>query len=829
MSRSVNPSWLHLSAAVINWDQIGRLRGEASAAASLRGNPNAEALHLRWMVPKYIGLPRKPFTTWIFTGDVSLSILPYSGYTLSGGLHRLNMPQSMAILVFRLNLTSPGAFVWGFSAQGTLLTGAQSQGTTGIVALQIQNSAIDYVLIEGIGTVAEIYGIKSSDFANLPGWIAVETVGLPIDQTDFAGTSYSTADQGFISSPVTPKLAAERRLKVGAPRYGWFGTLPDGTAAPAYDPPTTPGLFSDFNATILPNIKTMLNSSAGPYADASFVIQQNIPTPQQAGGGASTSSQPSTATFAPLGILLLGCCSDPFNALGLGFGTAYSLDELKSILSRQKSNQATGANTTALAVTPEASIGKVHLNITAVMVVGDYDLSILGFDLTGEMANIVFIDGLQFAVTQAPQNLSAATLRLNPPLTVDAPYTATVDATWNRPAQVLPSQTIAASYAVARSAPSTTSALLNATRVGGGFMPWVGSLPIDGDTSSPVFFEDSYVERPASGNSLSYAVAAQDWFGIWSDWAETTAGIPAEPVSYASVSDAQWQITDKSSSPHPAILTVFFSWDWTTRTAQEVDLLIALQTLPDPTAPLPAVPPPPGVQYSLGGAYANITFTFGTDPTVPPSVPGGAAYTVEIVPFTPPTPPDGTPPPPMPSNINVVQYKATIPGFSLNFGTADEAAAFIYARSKERVSSSWTTTAKPRVARLKSPTPPPVPTVDTIVWATLQDAQGVSRVHLRWNSNGAPPSASFHIYEATETGLLDVAGMPPADLTKPYAERLAALRTLDMAKCRKTFRKLTVPVAPYTSTDVEVTLPRGGRIIYAYVVASVSANNVESA
>jgi hypothetical protein len=176
-----------------------------------------------------------------------------------------------------------------------------------------------------------------------------------------------------------------------------------------------------------------------------------------------------------------------------------------------------------------------------------------------------------------------------------------------------------------------------------------------------------------------------------------------------------------------------------------------------------------------------------------------------------------------------VQYKATLPGFSLNFAGADEAAAFIYAQSKELLNSAWTVTQSPRVARLKSPTPPPTPTCDTIVWATLPDALGVSRVHLRWSSNGAPPSASFHIYEATETGLLDVGGMPPADLSAPYATRLATLRTLDLATCRKTFRKLTLPVAPYTQTDFEVELPRGGRILYAYVVTAVSANNIESA
>lgn len=827
MSRIVYPPWLHLAASVVSWEEVARLNGASSNETLARRNPLSETLQLRWMVPPYIGLPRKPFSTWVFTGEVTLKLQPDSGMTLYGGVQRIDFPNAMAMLVFRLNLTAAGAYVFAYSAAGQLLTGATSEGTTGVVVLEIQNSAIDYVLIGGTGSAGEIFGITTAQFANLPGWIEVETVGLPVDQTDFASTSYSVAHQGFVTAPVSPKAAAERRLKDGAPQTGWENTLPDGNPAPPFVPPTIPGLLSDFSASVLPNVKTMLNSSSGPTADSSIVVEQNIPTPEQAGGGAAFSSQPSSATFSPLALLLLASGSDPYNALGLGFGTAYTVDELQRILGSRTESAHNGERPTS----SYASVGTVTLqrDISALMVSCEYDISLLGLDFSGEMAAVVFFDGLQLGVTPAPQNLTADTLRLNPPLTVDAPYTATVDAAWSRPAALVANQAVAASYAVARSSTAPDVTLLNAQRVGGGFMPFLASLPADGDASAPIVFEDSSVAPPESGNMLNYSVAGQDWFGVWSSWVETAASIPAAPVFYASVTDAKWTITDAASSPYPATLTVLFSWDWTTRRPEEVDLLIGLSALPDPTSPLPSVPAPAGTQYSIGGGYSGVKFVFGTDPTVAPTVPGGAAFTVEIVPATAPTPPDGTPPPPMPGNLNVVQYKATIPGFSLNFAGADEAAAFVYAQSKERLSPAWTVTEKPQVARVKSPTPPPVPTCDSIVWATLPDALGVSRVHLKWNSNGAAPSASFHVYEATETGLLDVAGMPPADLSAPYASRLATLRTLDMAACRKTFRRITLPIIPYTDNDFEVELPRGGRILYAYVVTAVSVNNIESA
>ena len=178
------------------------------------------------MVPPYIGLPRRPFTTWIFTGEVALKRQPGFSVSLYGGVQRINFPHSMAMLVFRMNLTAAGAYVFAYSAAGQLLTGATSEGTTGVVLLEIQNSAIDYVLIGGTGSGVEIFGITSVEFANLPGWIAVETVGMPVNQTDFASTSYSVAKQGFVTAPVSPKTAAERRLKDGAPQMGWQNTLP---------------------------------------------------------------------------------------------------------------------------------------------------------------------------------------------------------------------------------------------------------------------------------------------------------------------------------------------------------------------------------------------------------------------------------------------------------------------------------------------------------------------------------------------------------------------------------------------------------------------------
>ena len=158
LSAAWSPPWLHLAASVVSWEEVARLNGATSGATALtRRNPLSETLQLRWMVPPYIGLPRKPSTTWIFTGEVTLKLQPESGVPLYGGVQRIDFPDAMAMLVFGLDLTAAGAYVFAYSAAGQLLTGATSDGTTGVVVLEIQNSAIDYILIGGTGSVGEIF------------------------------------------------------------------------------------------------------------------------------------------------------------------------------------------------------------------------------------------------------------------------------------------------------------------------------------------------------------------------------------------------------------------------------------------------------------------------------------------------------------------------------------------------------------------------------------------------------------------------------------------------------------------------------------------------
>jgi hypothetical protein len=225
-----------------------------------------------------------------------------------------------------------------------------------------------------------------------------------------------------------------------------------------------------------------------------------------------------------------------------------------------------------------------------------------------------------------------------------------------------------------------------------------------------------------------------------------------------------------------------------------------------------------GVQYTVGGPVRPlVSLTF--DAAGNPAVAGAASATVAQQP-----PPTWASP-----QQDVRVYTVVIKGFSLDFAGANEIVAFVFATGYETVHPATpVTTAKPKVAHVMSPMPPPPPRHDFIVWSSLPDQSGISRVDLNWDANGAPAGTAFVIYTATETGMLGAAGAPPADLNASYASRLAALRALDLTACRPTFRRVDTTPAPLTNPSQEVELPRGTRVLHAFVITSVSPNNVET-
>ena len=807
--RTVNPELFHLSASLLNWARIADSRGGAAGslagdATFNRGQTSTESLQLRWMVAPAIGLPRHPFAVYYRQEVLLLQRLP-NAFGQVTGAQRMEFPELMGVLQFEFNLTSPGAFLFAFSPNGALVAAASAPaGATGIVTLTLQNSGIAYVLFAASGNLVTVYGLSSRAIVNSPGWTRVETVGLPVDPSVFAGSGYSTANQGFVSAPVLPVDAAKRRLHAGAPLLGWPTEIRAGVPAPPWNPPGLHPLIGDLQQNVLGSVLQMLSRTTGQSADLQVTLQQTIPTPAQVGGGVPAPlAQPSQATYSPLAILLLAAGSDPFNALGLGFGTAYTLAQLQGWLANPQVGATRGED------------GR-RFEFFGFMVTADFDMSLFGVEIKGQLADFI-TNNLQLGLTPAPTDLTAEVKVLNPPLVRDHPFTGTLDARWDRPAALFPNQTVAASYAVARSAPAQPARLLNTRRLSGGFLPYVASLAPDGDPAAPVVFEDVHVTPPSGGGAVTYSVAAQDWFGVWSPWTSASTSFPPEPVVGPTVTDAQLALTESATSPYAAALTAQVAYNWTTRSPNSIDILVSLLRPGDQVSPLPAQTAPSGVQFSVGGPMRPLVeLTF--DAAGKPSVTGAPGTTVTQLP-----PPSHASP-----QHDVRVYQVVIPGFSLDFAGANEIVALVFATGRENVNPTPVTTTKPRVAHVMSPAPPPTPTYDSIVWASLPDQRGISRAHLTWNSQGAAAGTNYLIYTATETGLLGAAGAAPADLTDSYAKRLAALRALDLTKCRATFQRVDTTPARLADPWQEIELPRGTRVIHAFVVTAISPNNIET-
>jgi len=119
------------------------------------------------------------------------------------------------------------------------------------------------------------------------------------------------------------------------------------------------------------------------------------------------------------------------------------------------------------------------------------------------------------------------------------------------------------------------------------------------------------------------------------------------------------------------------------------------------------------------------------------------------------------------------------------------------------------------------PEPPEAP-----LWASLPDAAGVSRIVLTWQKvRGAQ---GYVLYEATESSLLQLG--TPTDTSKPLTERLAALRDLNLKAQRLSFQRVNQELIKGQGNQIshEVTLPHGSRVIHIYAVTAMTENQIES-
>lgn len=638
-------------------------------------------------------------------------------------------------------------------------------------------------------------------------WVDVELVGLPVDETwvDAAGHDlYSRKAQGPFAPSGTPQLspmdAAKARLQKGAPMRGWesLATVaspnPDGEAKTRWRAPDPDGYLDQLaNGDLMLSVRQMLQTVNDPLKQDTFefvhtpvalgsnpVIRSPLRgIPANLGGGSTQ-----TASWHPLGALLLAAASDPFAALALGFGCGLVPFE-------------SGAKNAA------------------------YRISLpIGTDANGETVEIADIVWA-LPVPPPPRAVTGLSVRhmsVIQPFETDDARMDSVAVAWDRPLSPqdtpLSDAPYPTSYAIARLRFSDNDAqiLLSPRAQVEGWQPFVATRAGDG---GPITFSDnllgiSFIDQvEPAGQVAKYAVAAQDMFGRWSPWAAVEYRGEPEPAQIPGIQS----LTINSAGE----AEVIFSWDWTTRSPEFVELVGEFQNAGGTTP----------------GFVARINFAGNNQP---------ALDGLRVVPLDQALK-DTTwgvqqEQPSSDSGFRVRYYRLTA---SIGPDTGVPQRTFqVKARGQCRLHHMFSTDfgisgfTEPRTVVVYStrvPTPPAFdgqPT-EAPLWASVRDASGLSRFVVHWNT--IPGAVGYVLYEATETTVLAALGGGAVDTAGSYVTRLADLRhrlhQANLLDIRQLFRRVNKELIPGTSQ--EVTLPRGSSVIHLYAVTAVTANRIESA
>lgn len=633
--------------------------------------------------------------------------------------------------------------------------------------------------------------LSKQELANLPDWEALEIVGLPVDKL-WADTPYSLKEQGPLNALIDPFEAALRRLKIGAPPIGW-------TRFDIGGPPLDDWAAPDVNAylkllkesRLLDGVHEMFLKT-GNAIEHSLYLHKEKPQSfrmmprlilDDAVGFANTQDVAQSEWY-PLRLFALTAGSDPYAALALGFGTALDISgESDTILMVSVRHQ----------LTPNSS--------------------------EFELADIVW----PFKPLRRPDPPTGLATRLvshTRPQRLDGPALDSIGVSWNRPlnpayAIVPPDEPYPVSYVIGRFGPEIWRAeILITSRPPevGGWMPYVPSLTGD---ATPMLFPhhlartattgDPPITIPdVTGDTITYAVAAQDLFGRWSPWQTVLFNTSTEAAQIPQILSVRLS--------HEGALTVDFAWDWSDRSPEFIE---------------------------LSGAYADAPsavvlaarFNFGGNPQPLPSA-------LQIVPLDQGMKPItnwGAAQDKQPGDPGTRYYRLTAQ-VQLAFNDKPWRDIQVRARGQCRLHNmaipggfNISAFGPPAIARALDPKPPPPPGLpEAPQWASLPDAAGVSRAVLSWTA--VTGAKGYAVYEATETALLSALDKPSPDTSVLFTTRLATLRSANLGSLRHVFRRVEPALIPQGTGRIffEATLPRGSRVMHLFAVTAISENNAES-
>ncbi len=794
--RLVDPHAFIGIGSVVDWATVPGVHtsaGAVDAVAKKRGLDTSRVVQLRWAFSSTLGYPRTPFTVWTRQRAGKYADVKYSPFPGPFGTTLL-LDSTYAEVVVSLSAGPGGAAVaWAgmplaspVVALGVLASGA--------AAVRLTAPEIRVITLPAGSAVNAIQG-RAFDDADDPAWKEIEIVGLPGDGRTATATDLS-AKQGMVSALTDPPSAALDRYRRGAPFSGWSDEITSGITVEPWVLADPNAIIKVFNAEMLDDFIAMVDGVPSDQQDQQ-TFTRNLATP---------TGQTAQAQFNPLRVLLYGACSDPLDALVTGFGTAYPLP---------RSQGTVGIGTTTHVSTVGTTVAAPDFMVTATFVDGS------GNDV--ERAALILGPGPTLP-PPVPAAMAAATTGNQAPDVLDDPFRAIVTVSWDAPSTLLPF--LVGSHALARraTAPTVAPELLMVARPLDVARQPLGATVSTTNPSRRSLADTAYgIDSTTDPNQLSYAVATQDVFGVWSAWAEAGVAVTEPPVGKVTLTGPQLDTT-VAAGACPGTLVVDLSWNWASRSPQTIE--VTGRTYPQtwPDDPPADLTPPPGNAYTATGAGTLVTIAFAADGSMT-SVTAGAGLSATVAHVSV----DGQSVVALPlQNRGARRYRLTLTGLSVDFPSSARWGLALWARGTEARATHrvgpWNST--PTVVSAADPRPPVITsTYEAVVLASMRDADGLHHANLTWSPMAG--AVSYRVYTCAESTFRAFHNEREPLPSESLTTRLARLRTLfGVDPDRRPFtRESTVAI---TGTSTTVTLPRGTKDIHLFVVIGASGGEVES-
>jgi hypothetical protein len=797
MSFIVDPQVFDAKGGLINWLTVSRRHQKAARPAEIareRGLEGIWSIQLRWGFDPALGYPIEPFVVW--SKPAGQAKVPVGFVRTPFGVI-LNQPCEEAVL----ELSAPvGGFVIAYPSMPLVATPvAVVPVAAGATSVRVTGSAIRTLVIPAQFTVVDIR--TPVDLADDPNWVPIEHVGLPSHRLTSVHTDL-LAKQGILATGLlSPPEAALDRFRRGAPFYGWADTITSGVAVTPWQLADPKAMVEVFNDEMLPDFVDMADRAFGS-AQRWLLYRRLMQVP--------TGSQSAEATFNPLQSVLYGGLSDPLAALILGLGTAYPWRPNDS---------------PRLAFVSEAGVPDF-------MVTGTF------LDDNGDkVPRACFVLGPQpLNPPPAPGGLTSTSPGLQSPTVLDGPYRAVVTTAWNHLPPVLDFAVGSQAFARWGLNPARPAQMLLEPRARDTALQPVGAAQNESTPHRRSLSDTTWeIDPTVTPNSLRYAVAHQDVFGLWSGWTHTGAAVAVPPLSRVTLTAARLDCPPPGSlpvpqGPVPAALQFDLAWDWTSRRPQTISVVGRRYAQAKANDPPGDMTPPVADTFTATGAGVLLTLEFDPDGRIITNPDGtiatvGAGLTATAEHLTI----DGQQTSPLPLQDRATRrYRISLNGLVLDFAAVSRWGLALWARGQERVqpqrTTAWNTVT---VLSAADPRPPVLKTVyDTVTLASMRDGQGVHQARLSWAAmDGA---VAYQVYTASEATLRAYYGMPEPRASDTLTQRLAELQNrFGIQPDRRCWTRISKDAVTGTSTPVS--LPRGTREIHCYLVIGVSAGNVESA